>query len=333
MEQAQQQYHNRTRLDDGMEEYERITEEWNQSNEVQERQDRRSRLINNTDGYRTGNRIHHILAIQMYDHAEWNELFGHENLDPVLREYAQASIDHAQDETHTLRFAGQMEVSMIMQENYRPGVHVAVFIVHLTPHRRFYDGHMIQKEFGEGSRIHQTITRLFDTNTRAIVFQATQYNLLEYLANDDEALELLHYCFLDDEFQTLRFSYVAPDPQANEDNDNQGYYYVNPYANDEHRWHECAEAEEEGRQQPFAPIEEPVVAIPPPHPVNDFAAIYFRNLELIHHENDYDAEGYPVIDNRLDPPIQRNIIQYIYNGNSDGDDGDGDDAEVLHAQG
>jgi hypothetical protein len=192
---------------------------------------------------------------------------------------------------------------------------------------------MIQKEFGEGSRIHQTITRLFDTNTRAIVFQATQYNLLEYLANDDEALELLHYCFLDDEFQTLRFSYVAPDPQANEDNDNQGYYYVNPYANDEHRWHECAEAEEEGRQQPFAPIEEPVVAIPPPHPVNDFAAIYFRNLELIHHENDYDAEGYPVIDNRLDPPIQRNIIQYIYNGNSDGDDGDGDDDEVLHAQG
>jgi hypothetical protein len=326
-----QEQQNRIRVDDGMEEYERITEEWNQNNEVQQRQDRRSRLINNTDGYRTGNRIHHIRTIQMYDHAEWNELFGQENLDPVLREYAQASIDHAQDETHTLRFAGQTEVSMIMQENYRPGVHVAVFIVHLTPHRRFYDGHMIQREFGEGSRTHQTINRLFDTNTRACVMQATEYNLLEYLANDDEALDLLHYCFLDNEFQTMRFSYVVPEPDA--DDDDQGHYYVNPYANDEHRWHECAQHEEERRQQLLIRHDAPneaVVAIPPPPPVNDFAAIYFRNLELLNDENYY-AREYPVIDNRVDlPPMQRNIIQYIYNGDSDSED---DAAEELHAQG
>jgi hypothetical protein len=324
-----QEQQNRIRVDDRMEEYERITEEWNQRNEVQERQDRRSRLINNTDGYHTGNRIHHIRSIQMYDHAEWNELFGQENLDPVLREYAQASIDHAQDETHTLRFAGQTEVSMIMQENYRPCVHVAVFIVHLTPHRRFYDGHMIQKEFGEGSRTHQTINRLFDTNTRACVLQATEYNMLEYLANDDEALDLLHYCFIDDEFHTIRFSYVAPDPQANEDNDDdQGHYYVNPYANDEHRWHKCTEHEEERRQQLLIRHDAPnegVVAIPPPPPVNDFAAIYFRNLELLNDENYY-AREYPV---DL-PPMQRNIIQYIYDGDSDSED---DVVEELHAQG
>ena len=325
-----QEQQNRIRVDDGMEEYERITEEWNQSDEVQERQDRRSQLINNTDGYHTGNRIHHIRMIQMYDHTEWNELFGQENLDPALREYAQASIDHAQDETHTLRFAGQMEVSMIMQENYRPGVHVAIFIIHLTPHRRFYDGHMIQREFGEGSRTHQTINRLFDTNTRACVLQATEYNMLEYLANDDEALDLLHYCFLDDEFQTMRFSYVVPEPDA--DDDDQGHYYVNPYANDEHNWHECAEHEEERRQQALAPIEEAAaVPIPPPPPVNDFAAIYFRNLELLNNEN-YNARGeYPVINNRVDlPPMQRNIIQYIYNGDSDSED---DAAEELYAQG
>jgi len=353
MAQQQQQPQNPHKIDrmdpaqNGMEEYERITTEWNQSNQVQENRRHRSQLINNTAGYHTGNRIHHLLSIQMYDPADWNALFGRENLDPALREYAQASMDWVQDETCTLLFAGQMDVVMMMQENYRPGVHVAVFIVHLSPHRRFQDGHVIQKEFSEGSVTHQTINRLFDPNSTAIVLQATQYQLLDYLADDDEAMDLLHSCFLDHDFNTRRFSYVEPverDDDEDEDgeehgvdDEDNGYYVANPYANDDHNWHECAEyyqqrQRQQQQQQGQDPEEEPaVIAIPPPPPVNDFAAIYQRNLEMYHDDDDnYDDN---IIRNENQPrEPRRNIIHYIYHGDGDSDNSDSEDEEI-HAQG
>jgi hypothetical protein len=342
---AQQQPQNPNKIDrmdpaqNGMEEYERITNEWNQSNQVQENRRHRSQLINNTAGYHTGDRIHHLLSIQMYDPADWNALFGRENLDPALREYAQASMDWVQDETCTLLFAGQMDVVMMMQENYRPGVHVAVFIVHLSPHRRFQDGHVIQMEFGEGSVTHQTINSLFDPNSSAVVLQATQYQLLDYVADDDEAMDLLHSCFLDDDFNTRRFSYVEPverdeDEDGEEhgvDDEDNGYYVANPYANDDHNWHECAEyyQQRQHQEEQQAQPELPVIAIPPPPPVNDFAAIYQRNLEM-YHDND-DNDDYNIIRNEDQPrqPI-RNIIHYIYTGDSD--ESDSEDEEI-HAQG
>lgn len=304
--------------ENGMNEYERQTMEWNRCNQVQEMGSRRNAAINNTDGYRTGNRIHHIRSIQMYDPIVWDELFGHENLDPALLEYAQASMDRANDETHTLLFAGQMEVSLLMQENYRPGVHVAIIFIHLTPHRRFRDGHMIQMEFGNGSHTHQTICRIFDVSgDRVIVLQATEYHMLEYLANDDEAMDLLHSCFLQPDFAPMRFTFVEPDP--NDENDD-GFYVNDQNALNNHRWHEFAD------DQPLpyvaaAEEEEPAavyVIQPPPQANNDFAEIYRRNLEIIN--NDVAENDADYIDNRYPGP-RRNIIQYIYNdGDSDNDD-------------
>lgn len=284
-------HNERDRQENEIYEYERITEELNQSNEIQERRHERSAAINNTAGYHHGNRIHHLRVIQMYSHADWNALFGRENLDPILREYAQAAIDYAQDETHTLPFPGQMEVSLLTQENYRPGVHIFTFFIHLSPHRYFHDGHMIQMEIGDGSHTHLTINRLFDTNTRAVVLQATQYQLLEFMANDDEAMELLHGSFLDDHFNTMRFSYVADE----NDPDGRGEYIVNPYANDEHGWHYCAEEEEE----PVAVEVAPAIPPPPPPQVNDFAEIYQRNYDMYNYDED-------------DGIIRNNIIQYNY---------------------
>ena len=123
----------------GMNEYERVTIEWNGSNEVERLRSVRSSAINNTAGYHTGYRVHHLRTIQVPHTEIWGELFRHENLNPELRAYAQRSIAFAEDTTNTVLFAGQMEVSLIMQENYRPGVHVAICIVQITPHRRFHD--------------------------------------------------------------------------------------------------------------------------------------------------------------------------------------------------
>lgn len=290
-------------------EYERITDEWNQLPQVQERYTNRIRMINNTPGYHTGNQTLHIRSIQMVDAADWNALFGAEQLEPILRIYAQAAIEYAQDQTGTVPFAGNMEVSLIMQQNYRRDIHRAIFMVHLTPHRRFYDGHIIQKEFSEGSRTHQTINRLFDTNTRAVVLQATQYQFLEYLEDYDEALEVMTDYFMDadPDFTSMRFSYV-------ENDDNHGHYVVNPNAIDEHRLHCCAVDDDNPeaaaavaavaahypvfRPQPQQQQQQPpaVIAIPPPPPVYDFGEIYRRNLEHnnIIYDEDEDEYYYPI---------------------------------------
>jgi len=324
----------------GMNEYERRTTEWNQSNQVQEMRARRAAAINNTSGYHTGNRIHHLRTIQMCDPVLWNELFGREILNPILREYAQASINWANDDTNTLLFAGQMDVSLLMQENFRPRVHLAVFFIYLGPHRNFHDGHAIQMEFGEGSHTHQTVARMFDLSDRAIVLQATEYQMLSYLADDDEALDLLHGCFLQPDFAPMRFEFVEPD---NDDHHgdyeyNGGYYVVNQNAANRHRWHDFADYDDY-RPLPDAEPEAAIIAIPPPPPPlpaneEDFAEIYRRNLA----DADADADAYndndDFIYNNQDHEHRRNIIQYMYNDiDYDSDDSDDSDDEIIEAQG
>lgn len=269
--------------ENGMNEYERQTTEWNRSNQVQEMRSRRSASINNTSGYYTGNRIHHIRSIQIVSQASWNELFGREILNPELYRYVQAAIDWANDETHTFLFAGQMEVSLLMQENFRPGVHVAIFFIHLAPHRHFRDAHVIQMEFGEGSNTHQTVAQMFDLNNDdgSVVQQATEYQMLAYVADDNEAMDLLHSCFLQPDFAPTRFSFVEPDPNNQYD---YGYYIANPHAEDNHQWHKFADD---------------VIAIPPPppQPINNFAEIYQENLRRYddHEYDEYDDDDNNVI--------------------------------------
>lgn len=311
----QQQYQNQIdRMDpvqNGMLEYERETLIWNGSNQVQEQQRRRNQMINNTPGYYTGNRIHHLRSIQMYEPELWTQLFGREPwLDPVLQAYAQASMEWANDETNTLLFAGQMDVSLLLQENYRPGIHVAMLFVHLSPHRCFRDGHMVHVEFGEGSQTHQTLGRIFDTNTRAIVLQATEYQILEYLARDDEAMDLLHSCFLQPDFATVRFSFVEPNPY---DNDDYGFYVMDPNAIDNHAWHYFADDNDEpvrrhdddnNNEENNRGRNENAVAIPPPPPINNFAEIYLLHLRGEFHNDDDNIIPYDSDESGDDEPVE-----------------------------
>jgi hypothetical protein len=273
--------------------YERIIEELNRNPQVQERYTNRIQMINNTAAYRTGNQTLHIRSIQMYNWDDWNALFGTEQLDPILRVYAEAAIDYAQDETGTVPVAGQMEVSLIMQQNYRRDIHRAILMVHVTPHHRFYDGHIIQKEFSEGSRTHQTINRLFDPNTRAVVLQATQYQFLEYLADDDEALEIMTDYFMDPDFTSMRFSYIEDQEQ-----EDLWHYVANPNAIDEHRPHICAEDHHHPNNDIAHVVEPAVIAIPPPPPVYDFgeiyqqAEMYYANIIYNDDNDEYHREDY-----------------------------------------
>lgn len=284
---ANQRINIRNQYENGMNEYDRITDEWNRSDEVQQHRTRRTNEINNTPEYYSGNRIHHLRTIQMHSFELWNQLFQNEAVSPELREYSQASIRYAEDRTQTEVFAGQMEVSLILQENYRPGVHVAIFIIQLFPHRQFYDGHVIQREFGEGSITHQTINRMFNTDDRAVVSQATEYDILEYVADDDDMLYLLDRCFMDPEFTTVQYLYVMP-PPPNHDNAPDGYYVVDYHGGNphEHPIHDfIGDVAAPDPADAYANI---IVAPPPPPPINNFQEIYqyYYNHEYNNNDND-----------------------------------------------
>jgi len=223
--------------ENGMNEYERQTIQINGSIPVQEWRRRRYNALNNVPQYQTRERVHHLRSIQMYDRNEWNELFGREILKPRLDQYAHASLDHANNPERLL-FAGQMEVSLLMQENLRPGVHLAILFVYLTPHRRSFDGHAIQFEIGEGSHTHQVVNRLFNVNgDRVIIQQATECQMLSYLADHDEAMDLLYICFLDPDFDPMRYVFVEPAPN---DYGDHGHYVQNQKAGNVHMWHDFA---------------------------------------------------------------------------------------------
>jgi hypothetical protein len=247
----------------------------------------RARLatINNTDGYRTGNRVLDCRSIQMFDPEDWVALFGPNE---PMRPYVQRCMEFATDETRTVPYAGELEVSLLLEENAnpaRPGTHRAVFLVSVTPHRQFETGHIIEVEYGEGSNTQEAINRIFNTELaeedglRAIVQQFTEYQLLAYLADETQMINLLYTYFLDG-FNPMRF--------VNERD------LVDP--NDAWRLrHNCVNVVNivlHNGVDPNARAAAAPVAIPPPPPVNDFAAIYREEYNIIHNDDyDYPAQG------------------------------------------
>lgn len=252
-------------------------------------------MINNTDGYRTGNRVLDCRSIQMFDPEDWVALFGPNE---PMRPYVQRCMEYATDDTRTVPYAGELEVSLLLEENAnpeQPGTpHRAVFLVSVTPHRQFETGHIIEVEYGEGSNTQEAINRIFNTDLaeedglRAIVQQFTEYQLLAYLADETQMMNLLYTYFLDG-FNPMRF--------VNEQD---------AAANPGDAWrlrHNCVNVVNQVLHNgvdpyipgvvPFAaaPVAVVPVAIPPPPPVNDFAAIYREEYNIIHNDDYYPAQG------------------------------------------
>jgi hypothetical protein len=279
-------------------------------------------MINNTDGYFTGNRVLDCRSIQMFDPEDWIALFGSNE---PLRPYMQRCMDYAAD-PHTAPYAGDLEVSLLLEENAnpaQPGTHRAVFLVFVTPHRQFETGHIIEVEYGEGSRTQQAINRFFNTELaeedgrRAVVQQFTEYQILAFLADETQMFNLLYNYFLDG-FNPMQF--------VDEQN-----------ADPADAWrlrHECVDVVNDVLHNgvnpnaavpavvPVAPNNPAVEVVefhrpPPPPPINDFAEIYRENYAAAaaDHEEPYDARN----------NIINNFNQYYYNDDMYNDDMYNDD--------
>jgi hypothetical protein len=209
--QTETQYNKPNRLLMEIYEFDASIAKWHSLPDVRKRFCERLAFIKNTEGYHTGDRLLECLTVQMDEPSDWFALFEEKmKLDPVVEEYAHACLRFDQDYAGTIPYAGGLYVSLLLQEDaipHRPGVHIAIFIIYVSPHRQYRDGHIISYEFGEGSRTQQIIRRIFDVRTRAFVQEFTQAELLAFVADDSEASNLMFGVFLDD-FNPMRIDDV-----------------------------------------------------------------------------------------------------------------------------
>ena len=182
----------------------------------------RRRLINmsqiNSD-YKSRKTIHHGRSIIINNIQDWNSLFYQdEKFNSSLTIYRTCILNLTSCECH---------VTLMIEYNYRPGIHLAIFIIHKNPHQQFYDGHAVQIEFGDKSQTHQNIERLFDLRkpTTKIV-QMSENDMLLFMANDNNYADLLYGCFFYN-FKPIKFLHTKEG------------YFVDEFADNNHQDHEC----------------------------------------------------------------------------------------------
>jgi len=190
------------------------------SHSIQDRYQQRLMDISQiTPDYKYGNRIHHGRLISIKNIQDWNTLFCYyEKLDSNLTIYKTCILGLKPCECH---------VTLMIEYNYRPGIHLAILIIHKNPHQQFHDGHAVQIEFGDKSQTHQNIERLFDLRKPTTqVVQMSENDILLFLANDDNYADLLYGCFFNN-FKPIRFSHIEEG------------YFVDEFAGNDHREHDC----------------------------------------------------------------------------------------------
>ena len=324
MDPNQESYYNRVMAQ--MDALDELAAEYHTNENIRAMFRARLAAINNTDGYLTGNRVLDCRSIQMFDPEDWVALFGPNE---PMRPYVQRCMDYTTDETRTVPYPGELEVSLLLEENanpMRPGTHRAVFLVFVTPHQQFESGHIIEVEYGEGSNTQEAINRLFhvdaEEETHAIVQQFTEYQILAFLADENQMNNLLHTYFLDG-FNPMRF--------VDED-------AVMDPADAWRVRHACVNVVNvvlhngvDPNVAPPVPVPAAAVvpvAIPPPPPVNDFAAIYRENYNAaaaVDNEDNDEHDIWGIIDainaaavaaaaaEEYNNIINNNVDQYNYN--------------------
>lgn len=185
--------------DDRLKEFSIHVDEWYHRDDIRQKYHDRVEKVRSMESFSVMSRMENCLTIQMYDPIDWNDLFGRESLRPELQQYVDDIFRFNPDTTGTVPFKGNLEVSLLLEENVhpvRPGIYRAVFLIYTALHKQFHDGHIVGIEFGEGSHTHQTIQRIFDVETRAIIQEITQCDMLTFLAEEDELNTLLYEYFL-----------------------------------------------------------------------------------------------------------------------------------------
>ena len=194
----------------------------NQSPETAANTYERHRFINNTADYYTGHTVHEVRSIQITSRDDWNRfraIIWWNNFVVNPPPYIVQLLEHF-DQGHGNAY-GDLEVQLLRESNPENGVIRAIFMIYAIPHRRFVDGHVIFTEYRSGDETHEAIAERFDENPYSVFDQLTENDILNLVANDDDAAHLMNEYFYPG-FVSLRFD------EEEEDEDNQAYQMPPP---------------------------------------------------------------------------------------------------------
>ena len=273
--------------------FENEVRRWNQSPDVQDIITNRSRLINNTNRYFTGNDRHQLRQIQLMDQEMWDLLFGGQYSEYL---HADASV-YGRRIIQSLQMNHGFEVldiSLLVDENVgQGGIHQMIFFISVYPHQSIRYGHMVRYDVVEGSEQYEIIEDLFRAtgyNPNAVVGECSEYEMLDVLADEYEMLDLLHYVFLrgihsrqfqlDDGYLIHEHAFVGLNRRLLE----QPQHNVNDYDNDDNDDNDDNEDNEDNDDNEDNELDYVVAIHPPPPPQNHYnmAEIYHR---IVNNEN------------------------------------------------
>ena len=187
---------------------------------------RRNALINNTNNYRTGERLHQVKTFQIASMDDW-ELIG----DTIQAADPQAGnlFDYPCNYIYNLlldyengigNLNGDLRISML--QKYSNNTYTAIFFIYKSPHEHFIDGEMLRIQFEQDDNTFLSLGVIFDDS---MIQEISEYEMLTLVREEESAISLL------DEFsagfdslrvyhgRALRFNEIAERYHDN-DNDN-----------------------------------------------------------------------------------------------------------------
>ena len=175
--------------------------EHNRSNYVVERRDVRNSQINNTENYNTGNVTHEFQSTQIDNWDLWHSLGDLFPSDSPERRYIFNPPIHIVNlldymDMGYANYFGEIDVSLLREVNHETGIHRAILMIYCSPHKEFVDGDILTTSYSYGDEIHMAITNIFDESPYTSIDVLTEYEILQFVQNDNDAERLLTDYFL-----------------------------------------------------------------------------------------------------------------------------------------
>jgi hypothetical protein len=170
--------------------------EHNQSNFVVERRSVRNSQINNTENYQTGNVMHEVQSTQIDNWDLWYSLGDLFPLDSPERQYILNPPIHIVSLLDYMdrgygNYYGEIDVSLLREVNHETGIHRAILMIYCSPHKEFVDGDILATSYSYGDEIHEAITNIFDESPYTSIEFLSEYEILQFIQNDNDTERLL----------------------------------------------------------------------------------------------------------------------------------------------
>jgi hypothetical protein len=174
--------------------------EHNLSNFVREQRRYRDSVINNAAGYHSHDRNHEVQSTQIDSWDTWNRL------DELFQEGSN-EMDYIRNPPANIRnlinltdmgygnFFGEVVVSLLREVNHETGIHRAVLMIYISPHRQFADGDILTTSFSYGDPVHEAMTTLFDESPYTMVEYLSEVDMIGFVQSHNDAQHLIRDYF------------------------------------------------------------------------------------------------------------------------------------------